>query len=253
MALTGINLINKCRSIIIDGRHSITSELPDMMPDQFVKSSPKVKFTKKVIEDLTPEKHRLHNQQLSIQHEKRLKKFFTEDKLVPKEVDEKTFQLLYDIQYESSEYSGVLKKLRKGEVLTDAEQKFLEDAKKLAKPCSEDTILWRSLTPYDGFEDEINNGVHNLNSLTSTNKFYDEFFSFWSRIGIHSKGEKFYGVKPVYLKIKVPKGTPVLDCNATHMGKNLRMNSETVLLPGKCSVDSIDNELDVIEMTYKMD
>lgn len=253
MALFGINLIGKTKGIISDAAKTVKKRMPDLPDDKFVRTTPKFNFVKKVIDDLTPEKHRIHNQEQDILHQKRLQKFFKKEELIPEEVDKKTFQLLHDIQFESSEYTGVVHKLRKGEALTLGEKKFLADAKKLAKPCKEDTVLWRCITPYDGFEEEINNGIHNFNTLTSTSKFYDEFFAYWSRIGVHAKGEKFYGVKPVYLKIKVPKGTPVLDCNAKHNGEYLRMKAETVLLPGKCSVDSIDEALDVIEMTYKMD
>lgn len=253
MSFLGINLINKCRNVVTDVVNTSRVKLADVPADEFVRSKPKFNFSKKIIDDLTPEKHRLHCKQVDIQHEKRLQKFATDTELTPKEVDKDTFQVLYDIQYESKDYLNVKDKLRQNEKLTASEQSFLDRAKQHAVPCKDDTVLWRCLTPYDGFDEEINNGFHTMSTLSSTNKFYNEFFSIWGKLGIHSKGDKFYGVKPVYLKIKVPKGTPVLDCNATHMGRNLRMNSETVLLPGKCTVDNIDDALDVIEMTYKID
>ena len=148
---------------------------------------------------------------------------------------------------------SVMKKLKNNEELNKAEQKFLNDLKEIAMPCNEDTVLWRVITPYEGFDDEINNGCHVLKSLISTNKTYDDFFDYWTDIKPKKKGDKFIGIKPVYLKIKVPKGTPVIDCKVKHNLDRSRMDSETVLLPGKCIVDSIDEDLDVIEMTYKMD
>ena len=149
-----------------------------------------------------------------------------------------------------NEYFSVQKKLRKGETLTPKEEKFCEEVIKGMRKTEEEKTVWRTVSPYPGFIDAINSGEIDLLGFTSTATEYSDFFDFLESIDIKNVNGKRYGQLPYMLKINLPTGTPILDCNAIYKGKGTRMSEETVILPASCKVKDIDIENRIIELDY---
>ncbi len=184
-------------------------------------------------------------------HKARMVKYGNTSTIKPRKVSKEEFEAMNLIQYELDGYTTVQTKLRTNQPLTKKEEEFCEKVLKGTRPTEEDRTVWRMVGPYEGFEEAINSGEYDLTGFISTNSTYDDFFEFWGGPKIKKINGKRYAQKPYMLKINLPKGTPILDCNATCNGKRTRMNSEVVLLPGRCKVGKIDNEHDVIELFYQ--
>lgn len=187
-------------------------------------------------------------------HKKRLARF-KDDTPMPERryVGRAEYKAMFDIQFEAGEYFDVKAKMRKGEPLNKKEQKFYNRILKSMTKTDKKQILWRMVSPYNGFEEEIKSGKYHLKGLISTSSKYDEFFKFFN-CDRFIKDKNGLNVQPSYiLKINVPEGTPVLDCNA--YTKNIfgqkrytKMAKEVVLPDSHCIVRNVDNELNVIEM-----
>ena len=167
----------------------------------------------------------------------------------PREVSKDEFKAMLDVQYERDEYSGVQNKLRKNLPLTQKEEKFLSFILSQMKPIEKDTVFWRAVGIYDGFEEQVENGIMRFDGLTSTASQYNDFFYFWYPESIVKKNNKRAFLEGYMLKINAPAGTKVLDCNAVHKKQHTRMSGEVILPPSLWQVDSIDNDLKVIELS----
>ena len=211
-----------------------TPDLPEQKPDVFVRqteSKPKRTLPKldlKLNEYTQAEKQK--------EHERRMKEFGDESELPPiKEVPKAQLNAVTQVQWEKDEYTDCQSKLKKHEPLNKAENNFLQGILSAMEPTDKDIVLYRTIDPYKGFEEQINNGELSFDCLTSTNCRYDDFFSFWAA--------------PILLKINVPKGFHTLDCNVKHKKHHCRMRTEVVLPPSNARVDNIDNEHRIIEVT----
>ncbi len=183
-------------------------------------------------------------------HKDRMAKYGTKEKLPPaREVTKKEFQAMNDVQYELGEYINLQKKLKENKPLNEKEEKFLVSVLNQMKPAEKNTVLWRAVGIYDGFEEQIKNGIMKLDCLSSTNAKYDDFFDFWKPSSYIKKDNKTVEKEGYILKFNVPKGTKMLDCNATYKNTYTRMPSEVILPPSLWQVDSIDNDLKVIELS----
>jgi len=182
-------------------------------------------------------------------HKKRLAKYSQNiTRTAPRSVTKDEFNAMKLIQYEMDAYTEVQKKLRNGGTLTKAEEQFCKNVLKGMRKTDKDITLWRSILPYAGFDDAVNSGKLNMLGFTSTCRDYNDFFDFWGGPKLISVNKKPHVQQPYFLKINVPKGTSILDCNATYKGKVTRMTDEVILLPSQCDVINVDNSLNVIEL-----
>lgn len=226
---------------------------PELASDVFEPSKRALpKFETIEIQNATPEDYKNFKEKCDEIKKLRFEKYGDDDALPePVEVSRPKIKAVADVQFESLEYTSVMKKLKSGEPLSEKEKAFYDFVLSQMEPSEEDRTLWRVVTPYDGMADEINSGTYELKLLNSTNAKYDDFFDFWtSPLTAVKDGVKSCKM-PVLLKINVKKGTKMLDCNATRKGKFARMRSEVILPPSRCRVDKIDNELGVVEMTLQ--
>ena len=183
-------------------------------------------------------------------HNKRMMKYgLCKTHNEPRKVSKAEYKAILDVQYEQDKYSLVQKKLKKHLPLSDSEEKFLSFIISQMKPAENSRVLWRAVGVYDGFEEQIRNGVLKFDCLTSTNSNYDDFFDYWYPKSYVEKNDRLYIKEGYMLKINVPRGIKLLDCNAICKKKYTRMNSEVVLPPSKWKVDSIDDDLKVIELS----
>lgn len=183
-------------------------------------------------------------------HKDRMAKYGSKEALPPaREVSKQEFQAMKDVQYELGEYDEVQKKLKENKPLNEKEEKFLVSILNQMKPSENSRILWRSVGIYDGFEEQIKNGIMRLDCITSTNARYNDFFDFFKPSSYIKKDNMSVKKEGYILKFNVPKGTKMLDCNATYKKKYTRMASEVVLPPSLWQVNSIDNDLKVIELS----
>ncbi len=182
-------------------------------------------------------------------HIDRMKKYDqNQEDIPPREVSEKEFKAINNVQYEEDEYSSIQDKLKKHIPLSSKEEIFLSFIISQMKPAEDNRVLWRAIGIYDGFEEQIKNGILKFDCLTSTNSRYDDFFDFWRPSSFEKRGDTTVIKEGYILKINVPKGTKLLDCNAVYKNKGTRMRSEVVLPPSIWHVDSIDKDLNVIEL-----
>ena len=187
-------------------------------------------------------------------HSDRMAMYYTAGQIPnPARVDKKYMDAVYDVQYEQSGYSEMQEKLKKGEPLSAKEQELYDSITEQMRPSQRDRILWRSVTPYEGFEEEIQSGEYNFRNITSTLNRYNDFFDFWQSSEFGKEGDKFLFAERYIMKIKAKKGTKMLDCNV--FSKSLfgkahypRIIDEVSLPPCKAEVTNIDNDLNVIEM-----
>ena len=217
--------------------------------DTFTKSLPKLE------EELIPlENKNSYNkvrEDLKEIHKRRMKIYGSkETRKPPKNVSKEEYNAINLIQLEMSEYFSTQKKLRAGEELTKKEEKFCEEVIKGMRKTEEEKTVWRNISAYPGFIDSINSGEINLLGFTSTASEYTDFFDFWELLDIKNVNGKRYTQLPYMLKINLPIGTPILDCNATYKGKGTRLPEEVVILPASCKVKNIDVENRVIELDY---
>ena len=182
-------------------------------------------------------------------HLKRMEKFGSTLVEPPRRVSKKEWEAIYKMQFEMGEYTGAIEKLKNHIPLSPKESEFISSIISQMQPTKENRVLWRSTGIYDGFEEQIKNGTLNLDSLTSTSSKYDDFFEFWKPSSMVKKGDKLIKKEGYILKFNVPKGTSVLDCNVKCGKKGTRMRSEVILPPSKWAVESIDNDLKVIELS----
>ena len=219
--------------------------------DTFTKTSKKFKVKEFVIKS-TSDRDKLFAE-ISDTNKKRTLKYGTNCSTIPtREVSKREFEAMKQVQYELGEYCNAQKKLRKGQELSNKEKAFCINILKSAKPIDENRTVWRIVNAHDGFEEQINGKEYNLLGFSSCMSSYDENFSeFWGNLKYSVKNGERYCTKPYFLKINLPKGTPVLDCNATYKGKHTRMANEVILMPGKCLVGDINEEFSVIELFYQ--
>ena len=207
--------------------------IPEQKPDVFVRQTgnlPKKDLPKFEL------KNNITRAEQEQEHERRMEAFGDESPLLPhKEVSKAQLNAVNQVQWEMDEYSDCQRKLKNHEPLNQNELEFLHGILSAMNPVEEDTVLFRNISPYEGFEEQVNNGELSFDCLTSTNCRYDDFFSFWAA--------------PVLLKINVPKGFHTLDCNVKHKKHGPRMRTEVVLPPSKAIVNNIDNEHRIIEVT----
>ncbi len=196
-------------------------------------------------------------------HEKRMLKYGTDNGLPPRHrVNRNIAYMVRDVQFERGEYTRVQFAFRNEKPFDIKMKKWWKSLYNAMEPTKETKTLYRAITPYNGFESQIKNGLLEMNSLTSTCAKYDNFFRTWSSYGRiiennTSGGQiKHYVEKSYIIKINVEEGTKLLDCNMEYKplfsyAKTGRMNAEVVLPPGYGVVKSIDNELNVIEIDFK--
>jgi len=230
-----------------------TTEQAVILPTETLISDFRVKFFK--IDAYTQEiavEYAKINKEL---HAKRLAKYGSPDFKLPepKVVSRSEYKAAYDVQNEMGEYYSLQEKMRAGKPLNNAEQSFYDRITGEMKPTKESITLWRSINVYPGFEEEIRSGKLHLHGLTSTCAEYGNFFAFWGHF-IPEEQNDGITISPNYiLKINVPKGYPILDCNIVRkgiLGKKhyTRIRSEVVLPDCEVKVTNIDDELNVIEV-----
>lgn len=222
--------------------------------DVFQKSLPKIEDELTLaINEKSPFEARMKASAVAKEeHKKRKEKYGSEFATPRRKIFSRSeMKAIYSIQYEWDGYNSSVKKMRANEPLNENEIKFCKKVLKYMRPSDKDMVLWRSVWPYDGFFESVNNGKIKLDGFISTNACYDDFFDFWGGPReIEKDGEK-YIQKSYFLKIKVPKGTPMLDCNARFFRNYPRLSSEVVLLPSVCKVEDIDVENRVITLVYE--
>ncbi len=182
-------------------------------------------------------------------HADRMAKYGSEEILPAREVSKGEYNAMLDVQWERGEYLNVQEKLKKHLPLTPKEEKFVVSILSQMKPVKEDTVLWRAVGIYDGFEEQVKNGKMSFDALTSTCSKYNDFFDFWFPEEHIEKDDKMIAKEGYMLKINVPAGTKVLDCNAVYRNKGTRMRGEVILPPSLWKIDSIDNDLKVLELS----
>jgi len=182
-------------------------------------------------------------------HSDRMAKYGNEECPPAKEVPKSEYKAILDVQYERDEYLDVQEKLKKHLPLTPNEEKFVAFILSQMKPVKEDTVLWRAVGIYDGFEEQVKDGKMRFDALTSTCSQYNDFFDFWYPEEHIEVDDRIIAKEGYMLKINIPAGTKVLDCNAVHKGQGTRMRGEVILPPSLWQVDSIDNDLKVIELS----
>ena len=233
----GIKLssIFKHKALTFAGKPNIQGYiLPEQTPDVFVRQTSST--IKKNLPKLDLKLYEYDRAGQAEEHEYRMELFGDESPLPPmKEVSKAQLRAVNQVQWEMDEYSDCQRKLKNHEPLNQAELEFLHGILSAMEPVEEDTVLYRTIEPYEGFEEQVNHGELSFDCLTSTNCRYDDFFGFWSN--------------PILLKINVPKGFKTLDCNVKHKKHGPRMRTEVVLPPSKARVDNIDNEHKIIEVT----
>lgn len=154
------------------------------------------------------------------------------------------------IQCEEGAYNSLNDKLKLGKPLTKEEKILFKRIKDAMSPLKEDKILWRSISEYPELREEVSQGILRFPHITSCTNHYDsKFFRMWSQLEPvydESSGELSKILEPLMLKIKVPKGTKVLQCNI----ENARYCKEVCLAPGKAKIIGLDKNAGVIEVEY---
>lgn len=191
-------------------------------------------------------------------HSKRMEVYGSDVKTEPKVVTKAQIQAIDDIQFERGEYFNVQKKLRAGEPLSRAEQSFYDDIISAMTPTESERTLWRAISKYDGFLEEVQSGKIEAKGFSSTASKYDDFFDFWKSTKTEQSSSGYEITEGYMLKIHVPEKTPLLDCNAKYtpfLGetRGSRFSGEVILPEGKMIVKSIDTELHVIEVEFEAD
>lgn len=231
-----------------------TMQLNKLNEDVFCKNLPKLEEELIEIEDLSISRRALIDaayKHKTEEHPKRIEKYGSNLINPPREVSEEEFDAINAVQYCHTSYTAVQKKLRNHKALNEEEKKSFEKILNAMQPTKEEMIVWRSLTSYEGFIDSINKGYLDLEGFSSTSACFDDFFAFWGGPGFEVKDNKTYLKNSYFLKIIIPKNTPILDCNATYGKLSTRLPQEIVLLPAHCTVQDIDIENKVITLLYK--
>ena len=73
MNLSGINFVNKCKNIAFKATQTDKTKNPSLPVDEFVRSKSKFNFKTKIIDNLTHENYRKHNEELAEKHKKEKK------------------------------------------------------------------------------------------------------------------------------------------------------------------------------------
>ena len=185
-------------------------------------------------------------------HHKRMALFSTSEPMpAPAKVSMEKINMMKHIQEEPEEFVSLQEKMRKGIELNANERNFYERIVSQMDATTQERTLWRSVTPYEGFEEEIKTGKYKFKGLTSTSSRYSDFFEFWDGCDYDGKAKRM--ICGYMLQITVPKGKKLLDCNAVAenlMGKTIhtRMNEEVILPECVAQVTGIDNVLNIIKM-----
>lgn len=189
-------------------------------------------------------------------HAKRMEAFGSEEELPPpKSVSKSQINAMYNIQCEMGEYFKAREKLRAGEALNDAEQRFVDSVMEAMTPTTAERTVWRSIESYDGLVEQIRTGKISEDFFSSTASEYSDFYDFWTN---EHRGYDENGIvitEGCMLKINVLEGTPILDCNAVYepfIGKKqyTRMRGEVVLPPGDYVIRNYDPELKIFEVDF---
>lgn len=191
-------------------------------------------------------------------HAKRMAIYGTDSNAEPRVVTKSQIEAIDAIQFEMGEYFSVQEKLRTGQSLNKAEQNFYDKILEAITPTESERTLWRSISVYDGLLEEVQSGVIAAKGFSSTASQYDDFFDFWKSTDTQQVEDGFIITEGYMLKITVPEGTPILDCNAKYtplLGKTryTRFPGEVVLPEGKYVVKSIDTDLHVIEVGFEIE
>ena len=189
-------------------------------------------------------------------HAKRMEAFGSEgESPSPRLVSKSQFNAMYNIQYEMGEYHNVQAKLKSGQELNTSEQRFFDSVMEAMEPITSERTLWRSIKNFEGLEEQIRSGKISANLFSSTAAEYTDFYDFWTNehLGYDENGVVI--TEGCMLKINVPEGTPILDCNAVYnpfIGKKqyTRMRGEVVLPPGEYVIRNYDPELKIFEVDF---
>lgn len=185
-------------------------------------------------------------------HKQRMKLFSTSEPLPEsKVVSKKKIDAMRDVQYERGEYFNVKRKMRKGLPLSPAERKFYDRIVSHMDTTNEEKTLWRVVTPYEGFEEEIRSGKYEFKGITSTASRYIDFFDTWDGLEYNPGTKK--AVEGYIMQIIVPKGKKILECNAFSKGffgkRHYPRALDEVILP-ECDAEvlGVNNNLNLIKL-----
>lgn len=190
-----------------------------------------------------------------VRHQKRMELFASKIKPEPRIVSKKQMKAIDMIQWEMGEYCKVQTKLKEGLPLNETEEKFLKFITESMEKTAEPKTLWRFVTPYESFCEQIKTGEIKFNGMSSTASQYTDFFGFWESCNKKIIDGKLAIQEGYMFKINVKPGTPILDCNAIRkppIGKTHfpRMSDEVILPEGKGLVQKIDEDLKIIEVDF---
>jgi len=201
-----------------------------------------------IISGTTAEWRNVHGSH-KLRHDLATKKYQLFPESTPaREISNNYSFIVNSIQHESDIYCSVNKKLHLGIKLSPEERAFYDKVIASMDTLNKNQFVLRYITPYNGLENEIQNGILNFRGLTSCTTDNSHFFMRW---GETSYIEETIGsrikIKPSYLlKINLFSGQKILNCNVN----GSRLNSEVVLPEGRGIIKKIDNALKYIEVDF---
>lgn len=174
-------------------------------------------------------------------------------KKMPKlEVPYKDYSVVNSVQFETEMYRKLNKKAHAGLKLTPAEEEYYKRIVDSMTEVKEDQFVVRYMQPYEGLEEELQSGALRFRGLTSCTTENNQYFMRWGRNLFAEKevGSQLELTPPYLLKVNLKSGQKVLNCNVTHKGEGVLMDTEVVLPEGKGIIRKIDDELHYIEVDF---